>query len=55
MMYVPLLTPLHLIVSVRSGSHSPFSIQMDVLEPMREYPGEEQPNIILAPGIAGST
>ena len=54
MMYVPLLTPLHLTVSAGSGSHSPFPIQVDVLEPMSECLGKGQSNVILLPGIAGS-
>ena len=54
MMYVPLLTPLHLTVSAGSGSHSPFPVQVDVLEPVSECAGKEQLNVILLPGIAGS-
>ena len=54
MMYVPPLTPLQLIITAGSGSHSPFPTQMDVLEPMSECLGNGQSNVTLLPGIAGS-
>ena len=54
MMYVPLLTHLHLIVTAGSGSHSPFPIQVDVLESMSECLANGQSNVTLLPGIAGS-
>ena len=53
-MYVPPLTPLHLIVSAGSGFHSPFPIQVDMLEITSEYLGKGQSNVTLFPGIAGS-
>ena len=43
-----------MIVSAESGSHSPFPMQVDVLEPISECLGKGQSNVILLPGIAGS-
>ena len=45
---------LHLIVSAGSGSHYPFPMQVDMLEPMGDCLGKGEPNVTLLPGIARS-